>query len=368
VGLCRIKTHKERVVKFCGQEACDTRGLPHGRFEQDHLHPGRELKTALVTGASGFLGSSLVAALCRRGVSVRALVRSTSDLRRLSGLGAEIVRGDVCDLASLREAARGQQVVFHAAAKVPDWGPRREFFRVNLEGTRNVVAACQDAGVGRLVHVSSITVLGLPREGGAVDEQSPYDPSPSDAYTASKIEAEKIVLAANGERSLSTVVVRPGAIWGPGDPTIAPRIAALLRRRRAVYIGRASNRLALSYVDNLVEGLRLAAEVPAAAGQVYHLTDGETVTAREVIDALAALVGTARPRWSVPFFVIYLAAAAMEEVARLLRRRSPPPLTRYGVRLIASDCRYDNRKAERELGFRPAVSLQQGLAALTGHL
>jgi nucleoside-diphosphate-sugar epimerase len=211
-------------------------------------------------------------------------------------------------------------------------------------------------------------VLGLPREGGAVDEQSPYDPSPSDAYTASKIEAEKIVLAANGERSLSTVVVRPGAIWGPGDPTIAPRIAALLRRRRAVYIGRASSRLALSYVDNLVEGLRLAAEVPAAAGQVYHLTDGETVTAREVIDALAALVGTARPRWSVPFFVIYLAAAAMEEVARLLRRRSPPPLTRYGVRLIASDCRYDNRKAERELGFRPAVSLQQGLAALTGHL
>jgi nucleoside-diphosphate-sugar epimerase len=326
------------------------------------------MKAALVTGASGFLGSSLVAILCQRGVRVRALVRPTSDLRRLSGLGAEIVRGDVCDLASLREAARGQQVVFHAAAKVPDWGPRREFFRVNLEGTRNVVAACQDAGVGRLVHVSSITVLGLPREGGAVDEQSPYDPSPSDAYTASKIEAEKIVLAANGERSLSTVVVRPGAIWGPGDPSVAPRIAALLRRRRAVYIGRASNQLALSHVDNLILGLRLAAETPAAAGQVYHLTDGEAVTAREVIDGLAALLGKARPRWSVPFFVIYLAAATMEGVARLLCRRSPPPFTRYGVRLMASDCRYDNRKAERELGFRPTVSFRQGLAALAGHL
>jgi nucleoside-diphosphate-sugar epimerase len=289
-------------------------------------------------------------------------------LRRLSGLGVDIVRGDVCDLASLREAARGQQVVFHAAAKVPDWGPRREFFRANLDGTRNVVAACQDAGVERLVHVSSLTVLGLPREDAAVDEQSPYDSSPHDAYTASKIEAEKIVREANGQRGLSTVAVRPGAIWGVGDPSIAPRIADLLRRGRAVYIGRASNHLALSHVDNLTLGLRLAAEVPGAAGQVYHLTDGETVTAREVIDGLAALLGTARPRWSVPFFVIYLAAAAMEGVARLLRRRSPPPFTRYGVRLMASDCRYDSRKAERELGFRPSVSFRQGLAALRGHL
>ena len=334
----------------------------------DHQTSGRELKSALVTGASGFLGGNLVAALCGRGVKVRALARSTSDLRRLAGLGAEIVRGDVCDSASLRESARGQQVVFHTAAKVPDWGPRREFFRVNLDGTRNLVAACQDAGVERLVHVSSMTVLGLPRQGAAVDEQSPYDPSPKDAYTASKIEAEKIVLAANGQRDLSTVAIRPGAIWGPGDPSITPRIAALLRRGRAVYIGRASNRLALSYVDNLTLGLRLAAETPAAAGQVYHLTDGESVTAREVIDGLAALLGTARPRWSVPFFFIYAAAAALEGVARLLRRRSPPPFTRYGVRLMASDCRYNNRKAERELGFRPIVSFQQGLAAFGGRL
>jgi nucleoside-diphosphate-sugar epimerase len=269
----------------------------------DHQPIARHMKAALVTGASGFLGGNLVAALCRRGVKVRALVRPTSDLHRLSGLGAEIVRGDVCDLASLREAARGQQVVFHAAAKVPDWGPRREFFRVNLDGTRKVVAACQDAGVERLVHVSSMTVLGLPRHGAAVDEQSPYDPSPKDAYTASKIAAEEDRACGKWPaRSLRPSRSGQGRSGAPGDPSITPRIAALLRRGRAVYIGRASNRLALSHVDNLTLGLRLAAETPAAAGQVYHLTDGETVTAREVIDGLAALLGTARPRWSVPFF------------------------------------------------------------------
>jgi len=334
------------------------------RSDDDHQPLVCDAKTALVTGASGFLGSSLVASLCRRGIKVRALARPTSDLRRLSGLGAEIVRGDVCDASSLREAACGQQIVFHAAAKVPDWGSRREFFQANADGTRNMVAACQDAGVERLVHVSSLTVLGLPRRGAVVDEQSPYDPSPHDAYTASKIEAERIVREAHGQRGLQTVAVRPGAIWGVGDPSITPRIAALLRRGRAVYIGRANNGLALSHVDNLTLGLRLAAETPAAAGQVYHLTDGETVTAREVIDGLAALLGTARPRLSVPYFVMYLTAAAMEGVARLVRRRSPPPFTRYGVRLMASDCRYDNRKAERELGFRPTVSFGQGLAAL----
>jgi len=326
------------------------------------------LDSALVTGASGFLGSHLAAALCRRGVKVRALVRPTSDLRRLAGLDAEIVRGDLGDPASLHEATRGQRVVFHVAAKVPDWGPRREFFRANVDGTRAVVQACQDAGVERLVYVSSLTVLGLPRRGAAVDEQSPYDPAPRDAYTASKIAAEEMVREAHGQRALATVTIRPGAIWGPGDPNIAPRMATLLCRGRAVYIGRANNSLALSHVENLVEGLLLAAQVRAAAGQVYHLTDGENLTAREIIDALAALLGAQRPRWSAPFFVVYLAASLLEGVARLLRRPRPPRFTRYGVRLLASDCRYSNRKAEGDLGYRPRVGFRQGLAALAGEL
>jgi nucleoside-diphosphate-sugar epimerase len=210
--------------------------------------------------------------------------------------------------------------------------------------------------------------LGLSRGGAEVDEESPYDASPRDAYTASKIEAEKIVLAAHGQRGLATVTVRPGAIWGLGDPSIAPRVAALLCRGRAVYVGRASNSVALSHVDNLISGLQLAAEAPEAAGQIYHLTDGETVTARGLIDALAGLLGARSPRWSVPFVIMYVLAALMESGARLLRRRSPPPLTRYGVRLVSSNARYSNQKAERELGYRPHVSLRQGLAALAPEL
>jgi 2-alkyl-3-oxoalkanoate reductase len=324
------------------------------------------MKNALVTGASGFLGGHLVAGLCRAGVPVRALVRATSNVQRLTGLGVETVAGDLDDPDSLVRACQGQQVVFHVAAKVPDWGPRREFFRVNADGTAALVAACQAAGVERLVLVSSLTVLGLLRSGTEVDEDTPYDPSPRDAYTASKIEAEKIVLQAHGQRGLSTLVMRPGAIWGPGDVHIVPRMAALLRRRRAFYIDGARNSVALSHVDNLVAGLILAANCVASG--VYHLTDGQPVTARELIDGLAGLLGVPKPRRSLPFFVVYAMACLMENSARLLRQPTPPALTRYGVRLVASHCLYNNRKAERDLGYRPSVVWREGLAALAPEL
>jgi nucleoside-diphosphate-sugar epimerase len=322
------------------------------------------MKNALVTGASGFLGGHLVAALCRAGVPVRALVRPTSNLHRLGGV--ETVAGDMSDPDSLVRACQGRQVVFHVAAKVPDWGPRQEFFRVNADGTAALVAACQAAGVERLVMVSSLTVLGLPRCGAQVDEDTPYDPCPRDAYTASKIVAERIVLGAHGGRGLSTVVVRPGAIWGPGDVHIAPRMAALLRMGRALYIDGSHNVVALSHVDNLVEGLMLAAE--SGLPGVYHLTDGQRVTARELIDGLAALLGTPKPHLSIPFAMVYAAACVMEDSARLLHRPTPPLLTRYGVRLVASHCLYNNRKAERDLGYRPRVGWREGLAALAPEL
>ena len=322
------------------------------------------MRSALVTGASGFLGGHLVRGLLRRGMPVRALLRASSQGGRLRELGAETMVGDLGDPDSLARACEGQQVVFHVAAKVSDWGPRQEFFRVNVDGTRALVTACQRAGVERLVLVSSLTVLGLPRTGAEVDEETPYDPSPHDAYTASKIEAERIVRQIHGQHGLATVVVRPGAIWGPGDPHIAPRIAALLCRGCVPYIGGSNNSVALSHVDNLIPGLLLAAEHPAAANQVYHMTDGQRVTARELIDNLAAILGTSKPRRSFPFFVVYAVACLIEAEARLLRRQKPPSLTRYGVRLLSSDCVYNNRKAERELGYRPRVTLAEGLAAL----
>jgi nucleoside-diphosphate-sugar epimerase len=318
----------------------------------------------LVTGATGFLGGHLAAALSARGFAVRALVRESSDLRRLDALGVEVARGDVTDPASLARAAAGQRVVFHAAAKVSDWAPRAEFQRVNVGGTQAVLTACRSAGVQRLVHVSSLTVLGLPRDSARVDEQSPTARGGLDPYTATKLEAEERVRAAHGQGDLETTVVRPGVIWGPGDVTILPRLVALLQRGRMPWIDHGRNVLGLSHVANLSLGLIQAATAPAAAGQVYHLTDGEEITAREAIEQLAATVGTAPPRVSLPFPAVYALAAALELAARLTRRERPPAMTRYGVRLVACDCRYEITKAARELGYVPVISFRDGIGGL----
>jgi len=320
--------------------------------------------SVLVLGATGFLGSRLALALKKSGAAVRAMARPTSDVSFLAASGIGIVTGDLADEDALARAAAGQRVVFHAAARVGDWGGAEEFRRVNVDGTARLIAACRKQRVRRLVHVSSLTVLGLPRRGARVDEETPPAMSAADAYTASKIAGEKLVRRAHGAGGLETVVVRPGVIWGPGDPMFLPRFAALLRRGRMVLVDGGRNRVALSHVDNLVQGLLLAAFVPGAAGQVFHITDGEEITAAEAFGLLAETLGLPPPRRSLPFPVAHAVAALMEAWAILRRRGVPPAFTRYGVRLVASDCRYDIGKSRRELGYRPALSFRLGVAAL----
>ena len=196
------------------------------------------------------------------------------------------------------------------------------------------------------------------------DETTPPTDAPGDAYTASRLSGEQIVRDAHGEGGLDTVVVRCGLIWGAGEPTILPRVLALLRRGRMVYPGGGRNHLGLAHVDNLVEGVTLAATVPAAAGGLFHVTDGEDVTCREVLDAIAGALGVPPPRRSVPFPVVYAVAALLEGLWKAARSATPPPITRYGARLLACDCRYDIGRARRELGYRPSVKFLDEVGSL----
>lgn len=320
--------------------------------------------SALVSGATGFLGGRLVNHLQRAGYRVRILTRDNSDLTALSGGEFEIVKGDLDDEESLRHAVDGVNVVFHTAGKVTDWAPRKEFFRVNTYGTERLINACLQASVRRLVHVSSLTVLGLPRDGAPVNEETPPAEAPRDPYSASKLAAEQRIRTACVHRGLDAVIVRPGVIWGPGEITIVPRIAGLLKKGRMVYIGRADNILALSHVDNLCTALLLAAAAPAASGQIYHITDGEEITARQAIDTLASAMNVPKPSLSLPFPILYGAAAFMEWTAKRMGSQKPPMLSRYGVRLIACDSRYDIDKARRELGYTPVKRFYAGIEEL----
>ena len=339
--------------------------MTEGEAERDVPRGEVDRPTALVTGATGFLGEHLTAALVSRGYRVRALSRRTSGLDALEQLGVEVVRGNLADQLSLVRAASGVGLVFHAAGRVSDWGPREAFLRANAEGTRNVVVACQRVGVRRLVHLSSLTVLGLPRDGRVISESTPIAlPAAGDYYTESKLAGERSVKEAHGKDGLSTTVLRPGAIWGPGDPNVVPRIVRLLRRGAMPYVDGGRNLLGLSHVDNLVLGLILAAEAEAAAGQLYHVTDGAEITARDAIDAIADALGVVRPRVSLPYWAVLGAAALVEVTASVLRLSRPPPLTRYGARFVSCHARYDLGKARRELGYEPVVSFREGVERL----
>lgn len=316
----------------------------------------------LVTGASGFLGSRLAAALAARGARVRAMVRASSDLSRLAGLRVELARADLRSRAELAAAVAGARLVLHCAARVADWGDRDEFLRTNVQGTALLVDTCLDAGAPRFVHVSSLSVLGLPRDGRCVDETAPPAARAEHPYMESKLGAERVVLAGI-RRGLPATIVRPGVMWGPGESYLLPRIERLLRARLFPLIDGGKNRVALSHVANLVEGILLAALSPAAVGEIYHLTDGEELSAEQVLRGLARAFGLPPPRLRVPLRPLLALGALSERLASALGSAGPV-LTRYAAQVVACDCRYDIGKARRELGYTPALSFEAGIAAL----
>ncbi len=318
--------------------------------------------TAFVTGGSGFLGGRLTERLVRDGWVVRALARSDAAAAKVARRGAEPVRGDLDDGAALRAGARGCAVAFHAAALAASWGPRRAFVRANVDGTRNVLAACADAGVARFVHVGTEAALmdGAPLVN--VDERAPLRPGSSAYYPATKARAELAVLDAS-RPGFATVVVRPRLIWGPGDTTVLPGIVAAIRDGRFAWIGSGRQLTSTTHVDNAVHGLVLAAArgAPAAA---YFVSDGEQLRFRDFITDLLATQGVTPPERSVPAWLARPAAAASATAWRALRREEEPPLTRLAVWLMSLEATVDISRARRELDYAPVRTVTDGLAEL----
>ncbi len=286
---------------------------------------------------------------------MRALARSETAAARVRELGAEPVMGDLDDLR-----IEGCDVAFHAAAKVEDWGDPEEFERVNVRGTQNVVDACRAGGVRRLVHVGTEAALMAGQPLVNVDESAPLRPDSPALYPSSKAKAEAIVRAAD----LDTVVVRPRFVWGRGDTTLLPRLTEMVRAGRFRWIGGGRQLTATTHVDNTVEGLWLAA-TKGPAGGVYFVTDGEPVVFRDFLTRMIGTQGVEIPDKSVPPAVAGAAARAIEGIWRLLRRSSDPPLTRFAVWASSQECTIDISRAERELGYRPVKSREDGLAELS---
>jgi nucleoside-diphosphate-sugar epimerase len=316
--------------------------------------------SCLITGATGFVGGHLAEEAVRRGWAVRTLARAGSDTALLSRLPAAMVRGDLGDAAALREAVQGVDVVFHCAAKVGDWGPVEDYRAVNVEGTRALLDACLSASVSRFVYFSSLGVYAARHHHGT-DETAPLPARHIDGYTQTKVEAERLVLRYHQEHKLPAVVLRPGFIYGPRDRTVLPKLLDNLRQGQVRYLGSGKQAMNTIFVGNLVDAAFLAAEKPDVVGEVFNLTDGEFVSKRRFIEALADGVGVPRPTRSVPLWVARVAAWWMEGRARKRGDPQPPRLTQGRLKFLGLNLDFSIEKARRVLGYRPRVSFADGM-------
>ena len=316
--------------------------------------------TCLVTGGSGFVGRRLIQILLSHGWQVRALARSESAVRAVRGHGAEPVRGSLDDVASLEVAARDCDVVFHVAAYFKLWGDPAEFERSNVQGTANLLRAAAGASVKRFVQLgAAAVVMGDRAPMLGVNEALPRQERAWAPYSSSKARSEAMVLGANRPGVLETVVVRPPMIWGPGMPTL-DHLVEVVKAGQFRWVDGGSQAMSTAHVDNVCNALELAVE-KGRGGEAYFVSDGADSTLKEVLSGLLQTRGIEPPRTSAPLSVAWVMACAMEWIWRVFSRQGEPPMTRQMLRLIGAPFTLDIGKAQRELGYRPVVSRQQGL-------
>lgn len=298
--------------------------------------------------------------LAERGERVRVLARESSDLRHLSQLQVQIVRGDLGDAPALDEAMRGVRMVYHCAACSTDWAPLATYRTANVLGTQNVLDAAVRAGtVERFLHVSTTDVYGYPRV--PCDETAPMR-DVGLPYNRTKIQGEEAVWRAHRERGLPVTVVRPATIYGPRGKDFVVEIAKLLQQRLMLLIDGGRARGGFTYVDNVAEAMMHAAESPATLGRAYNISDGTGTTWREYTTALADALDYRRPRLTLPFPIAMVLGASMEVPFGMVKAQRRPLLTRHAVHLLGQDQEFPAGRAREDFGFAPRVSFAEGIA------
>jgi len=315
------------------------------------------MQKVFVTGGSGFVGRELLGELRRRGVSARALARSPAAQKVVRELGAEPVAGDLDDVAAMEQGMAGCDVVVHAAAWVKDTGPRAEFERANVQGTRNVLTAARAAGVKRFVHVGTEAVLADGRPIVRADEEVSYPARPAGLYPETKGAAERLVREASRD-GFAAMAVRPRFIWGKGDTSVTPQLIEAVQTGKWRWIDGGRYLTSTCHVANVVEGILCAAE-RGAPGGVYFLTDGEPVEFRTFIGDLLRANGIEPGEKEVPRWVI-------GAVAGVTGWMKTPPVTRTALALMSHEVTVVDARARREIGYVGRKSIAEGLAEIRG--
>ena len=319
----------------------------------------------LVTGGGGFLGRAIIRQLLAKGHDLRAYQRSPH--ADLSDQGVAIVQGDITDADALSAAVNGCDAVIHTAAKAGVWGTWDAYYAANVTGTENVVAACLNHGVEYLIHTSTPSVVYSGESFEGADESLPYGCDIPSPYPATKAQAERAALLANGIGKLRTCALRPHLIWGVGDPHLVPRVLAKARTGRLRIIGDGTNRVDLTHVDNAAHAHLCALEALQSgkgAGRAYFISDDAPVALWPWINALLTRLGNPPVTQRLPLDAARAIGGVLEFAWWLLPLPGEPAMTRFVATELAKSHWFDISAAKRDLNYAPTVDTAAALEAL----
>jgi nucleoside-diphosphate-sugar epimerase len=323
----------------------------------------------LVTGGGGFLGSAICRQLLTRGDEVTAYQRSASD--ELEKLDVQIIQGSITNAEKLDAAVNGVDAVIHTAAKAGVWGPYDDYFRPNVTGTENVITACLNNGIRKLVFTSSPSVTHADGDVEGGDESLPYAKKYNSPYPATKALAEQMVMAANCPE-LRTVSLRPHLIWGPGDNHLLPHLLERAKSGKLKLPG-PDKLIDTIYIDNAARAHllaldRLQSDPEIVGGKTYFVSNDEPLTQQQVIGGLLKAAGLEVDIQPISPRIAIAAGTLLETVWKTFRLKSEPPITRWAAEHLSTAHWYDISAAKRDLGYTAEISIAEGLEILTANL
>lgn len=321
-----------------------------------------------VTGAGGYLGSALARQLVESGYHVLIVLNHKPDSGESSNGNIKIVCQDLTEKDGCAGIFKGYDAVVHCAALRRDFGRWEDFRKSNIEITRNVMENALKDEVAKIIHISTTAIYGNERNHVGTDEVADYGERVVDYYTRSKIEGEKIVTGMIDDKRLPAIILRPGYIWGPGDKRILPFLVRGLKSKHLTIVNNGENFLSLSYIDNVVEAIKLALEKNDILGRIFNITDGSKVTSKRFISDIISALGIEYKLRNSIYPLLYGGASLTEAYYRLVHRKSQPPFTKYMARFLRYDAFFDISRAMFELEYKPRISYKEAITLVTPYL
>ncbi|MFQ3209810.1 MAG: nucleoside-diphosphate-sugar epimerase [Colwellia sp.] len=360
-------------------------------FNQAVQQPLNELaaqtKHIFVTGAGGFLGNAICRLLRLANIKVTGFARGSYP--ELTQMGVNMQQGDITDFVRLKEAMQSCDLVFHVAAKAGVWGNKEDYFEPNVQGAENIIRACQELAITRLVYTStpSVTFAGVDEAG--INESQPYATNFLNFYSESKALAEQKILAASTSFNQSTVqdsqkgsqlvkspvkllkavALRPHLIWGPNDPHLVPRVLERARAGRLKLVGKEDKLVDTIFVDNaayahILAAIDLSKINSLCSGKAYFISNDQPITMAAMLNNILNCVDLPPVTKRVPSTVAYAAGATLEWFYKILNKKQEPIMTRFVAKQLSTSHYFDISAAKKDFGYMPLISIEEGMKIL----